>query len=76
MVGRAWDRCQIVDQLDDVVGKAIRAEVAGPSQGPGRGRVRPGGATQAEVDPPRVQGFQSPELLCDDKRRLTTGWAA
>ena len=70
MSRRAVGRGQVVDQLDDVVGKPVRAFVAGSPQRPRGDAIGPRGATETEVDPARMQGLERAELLGHDERRV------
>ncbi len=59
------------DHLLELTGEVLGAErVGGAPQGGGGHRVGAGGATDAEIDPPRVERLEHPELLGDDQRRV------
>ncbi len=70
MGGRTVALGQVADQLHDIVGEVVRAEVAVPAQRPGRRRVGAWGASEPKVDPARVKRLERAELLGDDERRV------
>ena len=64
------DLHQVPDQLDDVVGKAVRTEVLGSAQRGCRDRIGAGRPSESEIDAAGMQRLERPELLGDHERRV------
>ena len=56
---------EISHQFDDILREVFRAAEQGAAHRAGGDLVRPGRASQTQLDPPRMQGGERPELLRD-----------
>ena len=68
MARRALAGQEVVDQLHDIVRKRVREHIGRAPKGPDRHLVGPRSTSESEVDPPRVQGLEGPELFGHHER--------